>query len=214
MQDTLLDDMEANRAGPEGGDEAPCSDHALNALAQKAMAGERPAFEALIDRYQGEIFRMVYYRILSRMDAEDITQEVFIKAFRGVGTLREPGMFKPWLYRIALNAINDFFRRKRLRSIFTLFSGDREEGKDPGEDRASGHLERKEFWGRLEVFLSRLSAAEKEVFRLKYLDELGIREIAEVLGKNESTVKTHLYRAVDKFRNEEELCGFLKEGRS
>lgn len=123
-------------------------------------------------------------------------------------------MFKPWLYRIALNATNDHFRKKRLRSIFTLFTGDHEEGRASEDDHASGRLEKKEFWTRLTGFLSRLSAAEKEVFRLKYLDELGIREIAEVLGKNESTVKTHLYRAVEKFRKEKELCGFLQEERS
>jgi len=186
-------------------------DPRLIAEVRQAAAGDRAAFESLIGRYQGEIFRMVYYRTLSRMDAEDITQDVFIKAFRGVETIRDPVMFKPWLYRIALNAVNDFYRKKRLRSIFTLFSGDREEGQAPEEDHASERLEKKEFWGRLGKFLTRLSAAEKEVFRLKYLDDLGIREIAEVLGKNESTVKTHLYRAVDKFRSEKELCGFLKE---
>lgn len=211
MQDTLHGDREATGSGQKEGGESPAMDPRLIAEVRQAAAGDRAAFEALIGRYQGEIFRMVYYRTLSRMDAEDITQDVFIKAFRGVETIRDPVMFKPWLYRIALNAVNDFYRKKRLRSIFTLFSGDREEGQAPEEDHAPERLEKKEFWGRLGRFLTRLSAAEKEVFRLKYLDDLGIREIAEVLGKNESTVKTHLYRAVDKFRCEKELCGFLKE---
>ncbi len=211
MQDTLHGDSQATGSGQKEGGESPAMDPRLIAEVRQAAAGDRAAFESLIGRYQGEIFRMVYYRTLSRMDAEDITQDVFIKAFRGVETIRDPVMFKPWLYRIALNAVNDFYRKKRLRSIFTLFSGDREEGQAPEEDHASERLEKKEFWGRLGKFLTRLSAAEKEVFRLKYLDDLGIREIAEVLGKNESTVKTHLYRAVDKFRCEKELCGFLKE---
>jgi RNA polymerase sigma-70 factor, ECF subfamily len=211
MRDPLLDDGETTGTGQEYGETAP--DPCLSAEVMSAAAGDRAAFEALMGRFQGEIFRMAYYRTLSRMDAEDITQDVFIKAFRGVESIRDPGMFKSWLYRIALNAINDFYRKKRLRSIFTFFSDDREEGQAPEDDHASGHLENKEFWSRLKTFLSRLSAAEKEVFRLKYLDELNIREISAVLGKNESTVKTHLYRAVDKFRNEKELCGFLKEER-
>jgi RNA polymerase sigma-70 factor, ECF subfamily len=210
MQDTLLDDRETTGAGPEDGDAAPVMDPRMSAMVRSAAAGDRAAFEALINRYQGEIFRMVYYRILSRMDAEDITQDVFVKAFRGVGSIREPGMFKPWLYRIALNAINDFFRKKRLRSIFTLFSGEKEEGLASEDDHAPVHLERKEFWGRFDKFLARLSAGEKEVFRLKYLDELNIREISEALGKNESTVKTHLYRAVEKFRGEKELCALWR----
>jgi RNA polymerase sigma-70 factor, ECF subfamily len=212
MQGPLLDEKDTD--GRSEAEQASGMDARLCQAVRKAAGGDQAAFESLIGRFQGEIFRMVYYRTLSRMDAEDITQDVFIKAFRNVGSIREPEMFKPWLYRIALNAVNDFYRRKRLRSIFTLFTGEHEGGAEAGESQASGHLEKKEFWAGLKTFLSKLSAAEKEVFRLKYLDDLGIREIAQVLGKNESTVKTHLYRAVDKFRNEQELCGLLKEERA
>ena len=76
---------------------------------------------------------------------------------------------------------------------------------------SADYLERKEFWTRLNEFFSRLSPSEREVFRLKFLDGLCIREIAEVMEKNESTIKTHLYRAVEKFRRESDLSGFLKE---
>lgn len=169
------------------------------------------AFEGLIQRFQGEIFRMVYYRLLSRMDAEDVTQEVFMNAYRGVKSLKDPEVFKPWLYRIAINAVNDHFRRKRLRSIFTLFSREGDEDRIPSPDQGRDRLEEKEFWGLLGSFLSKLSKAEQEVFRLRFLDGLGIREIAEVLGKNQSTVKTHLYRAVEKFRREKGLEGLLPE---
>jgi len=184
------------------------------ALAEKvrmAAAGDRRAFEGLIARFQGDIFRMVYYRTSSRMDAEDITQEVFINAYRGVKALKDPGMFRSWLYRIALNAVRDFYRKKRLRSIFTLFSPQHDEEHASREDSSLDHLEKKQFWDRLGDFPSRLSDAEKEVFRLRFLDGLGIKEVSVVLGKNESTVKTHLYRAVDKFRKEQELCGFPLE---
>lgn len=180
-------------------------------IVKKAAAGDRGAFERLIARYQGDIFRMVYYRTSSRMDAEDITQEVFVSAYRSVGSLKDPGMFRSWLYRIALNAVRDFYRKKRLRSIFTFFSPQHDEEHACREDSSFDHLEKKQFWDRLGAFLSRLSEAEKEVFRLRFLDGLGIKEVSEALGKNESTVKTHLYRAVDKFRKEQELFGFPLE---
>ncbi len=194
---------------------ADTDDHSsLTAAVRMAAAGDRCAFEGLIERFQGEIFRMVYYRTSSRMDAEDITQEVFINAFRGVHSLKDPGMFRSWLYRIALNGVRDYYRKKRVRSIFTLFSREHNEehvpDKDSGQEHGQDRLERKEFWDGLDRFMSRLSASEREVFRLKYLDDLSIREITEVLGKNESTVKTHLYRAVDKFRKEQDVQGFLK----
>lgn len=182
------------------------------AAVRRAAAGDREAFEELMDAYHRRIFAMVYSRITSRMDAEDITQEIFVRAFQGVRSLRDPQLFKPWLYRIALNAINDFLRKKRLRSIFTLFTRERDDSEVPDPIRGgSDYLERKEFWTRLNEFFSRLSPSEREVFRLKFLDGLCIREIAEVMEKNESTIKTHLYRAVEKFRRESDLSGFLKE---
>lgn len=186
-------------------------DHVLTAAVRSAAQGDRRAFDALIERFQGEIFRMVYYRLVSRMDAEDVVQEIFMKAYRGVRTLKDPEAFRSWLYRIALNAVNDHFRRKRLRSIFTLFSREGDEDRVPCPDQGRDPLEDKEFWSLLGSFLSKLSKAEQEVFRLRFLDGLGIREIAEVLGKNQSTVKTHLYRAVEKFRREKGLEGLLQE---
>ncbi len=182
------------------------------AAVRRAAAGDREAFEELMNTYHRRIFAMVYSRITSRMDAEDITQEIFVRAFQGVRSLRDPELFKPWLYRIALNAVNDFLRKKRLHSIFTLFTRERDEGEVP--DPIGGgpdYLERKEFWTRLKEFFSRLSPSEREVFRLRFLDGLCIREVAEVMEKNESTVKTHLYRAVEKFRRERDLAGLLKE---
>ena len=179
-------------------------------LAGRAIAGDRESFGKLMAAYHGRIFAMVYGRVMSRMDAEDITQEVFASAFRGIGTLRDPELFRPWLYRIAINAVNDFLRKKRMRSIFTLFSADREDREYADPNPEPDTIERREFWKRLETFFSKLPTSEREVFRLKYLDGLSIREIAEVLSKNESTVKTHLYRSVEKFRREEGLAGLLE----
>jgi RNA polymerase sigma-70 factor (ECF subfamily) len=176
----------------------------------RAIAGDSESFGELMGAYHGRIFAMVYSRIMSRMDAEDITQDVFASAFRAIGTLRDPELFRPWLYRIAINTVNDFLRKKRLRSIFTLFSAGEEDREYADPNPEPDHLERKEFWKRLAAFFSRLPASEREVFRLKYLDGLSIREIAEVLSKNESTVKTHLYRGVEKFRREEDLAGLLE----
>ena len=180
-------------------------------VVKRDVSGDRDAFELLIDRYQRDIFRMIYYRTLSRMDAEDITQDVFIKAYRGISSLNDPDMFRSWLYRIALNALNDFFRKKRLRSIFSVFSHEQVEDHPVDEGLGPDHLEKKEFQARLAAFMSGLSSAEKEVFQLRYVDDLGIREIALVINKNVSTVKTHLYRAVEKFRREKDLGVSLKE---
>ena len=69
-------------------------------LVEQAQAGDHLAFHRLADHYQPEIFRMIYYRTWSRMDAEDLTQDVFLRAYKHIGRLEAPGLFRSWLYRM------------------------------------------------------------------------------------------------------------------
>ena len=183
-------------------------------LAARACGGERAAFEQLIDRFQAQIFRMVYYRTSSRMDAEDLTQEIFIQAYQHVNRLQDPKRFRAWLYTIAANRVRDFLRRRRMLSFFVtatedepLDIPDRQTHANPGSlDR----LIQREFWSELQRLAAQLSRWEREVFFLRFIDQLSLREIAEVLNKSESAVKTHLYRALQKFKENRELIVLLQ----
>ena len=194
------------------------SDSQLAKLAKQARDGNRLAFDQLIDRYQGEIHRMVYYRIRARMDAEDLTQDVFIRAYRSISRLREPGRFRSWLYTIAVNRVNDYLRMKRVRSIFK--SSDEGPDYQPDADQLRDHPEaleqvlKEDFWRQVGRIANKLSKMEREVFMLRFLDNLYIAEIAQVLKKSESTVKTHLYRALAKFKKEKGLRQFLQEDKT
>ena len=173
-------------------------------LVESARAGDRLAFHRLVDRYQPEIYRMIYYRTRSKMDAEDLTQDVFLQAFKHIGRLTAPQVFRSWLYRIAVNRVRDFYRRKRFRSLFGFISTDDEAFRDTEETavapEAEAGLDRRDFWRQVEQMLTRLSPMEREVFMLRFLDQLNIREISTALKKNESTIKTHLYRALNKVK--------------
>ncbi len=184
-------------------------------LAERAQAGNRFSFERLMDMFQGDIFRLVYYRTGSHMDAEDLTQDVFIKAFKGLSGLKDVYRFRPWLFSIAVNRVRDFRRKKKL--LFFLKNSEEEmdewdkadrEGYDNPE--AFNYLVRKEFWENMGRFTNKLSRWEREVFHLRFLDQLGIKEIAMVLSKSESTIKTHLYRALHKFKETPELNSVLQ----
>ena len=181
----------------------------------QARDGNRPAFEQLIDRYQGDIYRLIYYRIRSRMDAEDLTQDVFVRAFRNISRIREPLKFRSWLFRIAINRVNDYLRKKRVRSIFK--SSDEGTEVQPAETdlqdtpEALEQVLKEDFWRHVERIAKKLSKMEREVFMLRFLDNLNINEIAQILKKSESTVKTHLYRALAKFKKEKGLRQFLQE---
>ncbi len=167
------------------------------------------AFGALADRFSGRMFRMLYARTRSRMDAEDLTQEVFIRAMENLHRLRDPDRFAPWLFSIAVNLHRDHWRRKKAAEVFSLAWKRKRPEADPPE--AEENVASAQFWTRVHAFSGRLSSTEREVFFLRFVDDLSIREMAEVLKKSESAVKTHLYRALSKFRAENGLRDWLKE---
>lgn len=191
------------------------ADSQLIQLVEKARDGNRLAFDQLIDQYQGDIHRMIYYRIHRQMDAEDLTQDVFVRAYRSISRLREPQRFRSWLYTIAVNRVNDFLRKKRVRSIFKS-SDEGPEIQPEADDRrenpeALEQVLKEDFWRQVGRIAKKLSKMEREVFMLRFMDDLNIAEIAQILKKSESTIKTHLYRALTKFKKEKELRQFLQE---
>lgn len=181
---------------------------------KQAKTGSRKAFERLTDRYYGDIFRMIYYRTHNRMDAEDLAQEVFLKAYKGLDSLSDENRFRGWLFRIAVNRLRDFHRRKKFLYLFKSFPNDDvDETLDVQSPNDSDPLEaliQKRFRHESETFLSRLSRMEKDVFVLRFMDQLRIGEIAIALNKGESTIKTHLYRALSKFKKDKAFQDFLK----
>ena len=91
----------------------------ITSLVERARDGDRTAFEQLVSLFQDSIFRMVYYRTRSRMDAEDLTQEVFIKAFENLSNLRDLERFRTWLFRMAVNRVRDFHRQEEASPGFS-----------------------------------------------------------------------------------------------
>jgi RNA polymerase sigma-70 factor (ECF subfamily) len=195
----------------------------LVSLVNQAIDGNRFAFTQLVDRFHEDIFRMVYYRIRSPMDAEDITQDIFLKAYQKISSIKDAARFRGWLFSIALNRIRDFKRKKRFRSLFKV-NDEYDESHPPvetgsdlpvetGSDlpEALEHVLREDFWRQIGLILNKLSRMEREVFLLRFFDHLSINEIARVLQKNQSTVKTHLYRALAKFKKEPAIRQLINE---
>jgi RNA polymerase sigma-70 factor, ECF subfamily len=191
------------------------TDEQVTQLAEEARGGNRAAVEKLVELFRGNLFRMVYYRTRSRMDADDLTQEIVLIMLREIHTLKDASRFRAWLYRMAINKVHDYHRKKRVLGLLGM--GGRNEEEPEFRETADvkplalDRLLRREFWDRLKKFAGGLSRWEREIFFLRFLDQLTIREIAEALQKSESAVKTHLYRAVNKFKNDREMA-LLMEG--
>jgi RNA polymerase sigma-70 factor (ECF subfamily) len=174
-------------------------------LAEKARNGNRMSFQELVSMFQEDIYRLAYYRTYSQMDAEDITQEVFVQAYRKLKSLNDTKRFRAWLYSIAVNRCNDFLRKRKYLSLLQFRSSQEHEIMEAGKGMSNNYndsIAKKKFWEQVRSLLDKLSTMERAVFTLRFMDHRNINEIAEIMDKSESTVKTHLYRALNKVRKD------------
>ena len=165
------------------------------------------AFGVLYDAYYGKIFSYALRRVADVPLAQDITSEVFLKALHGISRFRWQNLhFSAWLYRIAGNEIADSFRSSRRERIL---SAELTHSLDDVTDAAEAEVARLECELReqaeflsMQKAISNLSAKYQEVISLRYFEMKQLHEIGEILGKKEETVKTLLYRGLDKLRNQ------------
>jgi RNA polymerase sigma-70 factor, ECF subfamily len=152
----------------------------------KAIQGDQGAFSQLYDLYFDKIYRYMYFRMRKQSEAEDLTQEVFIKALRAIGSYKVGGTpFASWLFKIAHNQVIDHVRKNEkyqstsLDEVANMMSDD-----DPvGDTERSMEIEE------LTEAISLLPPAQQEVISLRFVADLPIAEVARITGKNEGTIK-------------------------
>jgi RNA polymerase sigma-70 factor (ECF subfamily) len=186
----------------------------VSVLVERARGGDRNAFEEIVVLHQDEIFRLVFFRTRSRIDSEDLMQDIFMAAFKYLPQLKDSDRFRPWHYTIALNRVHDFHRKNKFLAFLGITEHrDETDVADVEPHRNPGALDtviRKEFWSHVGRLSKRFSRMEREVFFLRFVDDLNLREIAQTLKRSESAVKTHLYRAISKFKEDSALSDFLQ----
>lgn len=173
-------------------------------LVLRARERHMGAFQQLAERYKKKIYYTAYGVVKNRSDAEDIVQETLLQALRSLHLLRQPDGFGPWVLRIAYNRSVDIFRRRKREvlpeqddegtDLFSLM-----ESEAPAQD-PQRMLESREITAIVRTTLARLPESQRTAFTLKHVANLSIREIAEATNSSESTVKTNIYRAVQKLR--------------
>lgn len=169
------------------------------------------AFAELYDHYYPKIFGYVLRRTANLEAAQDITSETFFKALRSLWQFRWRNVsFSSWLYKIASNETSQYYRQPDYKKSASL-----EELQEQGFEPVSPHdperelmeaqekLERQRDFCQIQARLARLPARYQEVIALRFFEQKQIREIAEILGKKEGTVKSLLHRAVEKLRETE-----------
>lgn len=181
---------------------SPLKDEELVARARKS---DQRATEDLVRRYQQKAYAIAYHFTDGNMqDAEDLTQEAFLRTFQNLENFRGDSSFYTWFYRILVNVCLDGRRRRsRWHKIFmpwqreTLDKGlSPEERPDPeAHERSLKAISEKELSRDIRKSLESLPEKQRLAFQLKALDGMSIHEIARVMGTAEGTVKSHLFRA-------------------
>ena len=174
-------------------------------LVRLAAGGDPDAFEKLVLAYEKQIYHLALRMTANPDDAMDLSQETFLRAWRGLASYRSDSAFATWLYRLASNVCIDFLRRQKKQKIVPLYHTDDEEDErelslpEPGpgpEEQILQQLEQEQ----VANALTQLEPEYREALVLCVVNGLSYTEIAQVLGVKEGTVKSRIARAREKMR--------------
>lgn len=167
----------------------------VNKLLSKAKSGENTAFSELYELCFDKIYRFIFYRVGHKEIAEDLTEEVFIKAFENLHTIQQTASFEAWLYQIARNKVIDYYRGKKLWTNLEDVEHTLEYETNL-IDVVNLKLEQKIFI----KLLKELSSEQQIVIKLKFLEDLTNHEISELLHKPEGSIRVIQHRAIVKLK--------------
>ena len=166
-----------------------------NEIISRVLQGEQNAYAELVNRYQHYVFTLTLRMIKSREDAEEVAQDVFIKAFRYLSDFRGESKFSTWLYTIVNTTCITFLRKKKL----DIHSLDNEKVFELADSQDSGFranmVEQKSRVNMVNEAIALLSPDDGEIITLFYKAEQNLQEISKILGMETNTVKVRLHRA-------------------
>lgn len=176
-----------------------------NELISKVLSGDQQAYGSLVNRYQNYVFTLALRFTKNREDAEEVSQDIFIKAYRALADFRGASKFSTWLYTIVNTTCITFLRKKRLE----VHSLDNEKVFEVADSMDSGMranlVEQKSRVSMVTNAIKMLSTDDAEVITLFYKGEQTLEEIAQILGIEANTAKVRLHRARTRLKEKMEL---------
>lgn len=173
------------------------SQHPDQCEIDKVLRGDTNAYTVLVDRYKNMVFSIALGILRNREDSEEVSQDVFIKAYKALGSFRGSAAFSTWLYRIAYRSSLDYIKKRR-RATGTAFVS-----LDDGYPlpAALTHFQQPEEDERkvlVRKAIAELGGEDQVIIMLFYYDEQPLREIAAITGISENTAKVRLFRSRDR----------------
>jgi len=169
-------------------------------LVRKAQRGDKDSFEELVHRHQNRVFAVARGILKRQEDVEDISQQVFVKAYFALKKFDQRSAFTTWLYKITVNECWDLLRKRKVRPLVYESDLSEEQGRAylANENRESGQpdlTDRLDARQRVERLLGFLDERDRGMLVLKEVEGFAIEEIAEIFDLNTNTVKVRLFRA-------------------
>lgn len=168
-------------------------------LVRDAQGGSHKAFETLVHKYQRQIANLIYLSMGNRDEVEDLSQEVFVRAYRSLPRFKFDASFFSWIYRIALNLCIDEIRKKKIRRVLSLdfltedaIENQRQDHSPSLTSEGTLYDERKEI---IRDALQQLSMEYRQIILLREYEDLTYEDIAKTLGISMQAVKSRLFRA-------------------
>lgn len=182
----------------------------------RARSGDADAFRWLVERHSRPIFRVAYRMTGNEHDADDVVQEVFLRAYRQIGRFEERANFSTWVHRIAVNCSLDLLRARGRDERHRASTPQRNEDETPFEFASDAPQPDRialssELQKHVAAALERLSGNERTAFVLRHFEGMPVEEIGRTLGIQVNATKHTIFRAVRKLR--EALEAFARSNR-
>jgi len=176
------------------GDEGRIPEDELRQLVQKASQGDTGAFGKLYDTYLDTVYRYVYYKVGAQAEAEDLTSQVFVKAWEAMPRYQWREIpFSHWLMRLARNAVIDHYRTARVH-------GELDEELVSQDPDPQGHYLLGERARYLEAAIRQLPEDQRAVIVMRFIEEMDYAEVAAIMGKSPGALRVAQYRALAALR--------------
>jgi RNA polymerase sigma-70 factor (ECF subfamily) len=189
-------DVSAVRTEPEGRIDRSLAELDEPALVEACLAGRPGAFDVIVERHQRSVYQLCYRFVSNHEDAADLSQDVFVRAYRGLGAFRRQSSLATWLYRIGVNVCLNRVSTKSLRTEPI------EEGRhvDRGSESPADRVLKQERAARVRHAIAQLPRKQKATLILRIYHEMPHQQIAEILGSSVGAVKANFFHALSNLK--------------
>lgn len=171
-------------------------------LVSLTLTGSQKAFEILLRRYQKLVYNVIFQMVQNHEAAADLTQDTFLRTYKGLATFRGNAAFKPWLLKIASNTTLNYIRDNKGRAAVSLeeILEENPHAEPSSKERLEEQVELHISQANLAEAIALLPVRQRQIFVLRYQHDLPYADIASITDETESSIKSLLFRIREKLR--------------